>query len=68
MKNMFLQNFAMLLNKPATAHVKIRGHLTVFLPTDGNTCFDGTELSTLVGKDPDEDLLCGSRTLNGGEP
>ena len=41
MKNMFLLNFAMLLNKPATAHVKIRGHLTVFLPTDGNTCFDG---------------------------
>ena len=31
----------MMLNKPATAHEKIRVHLTVFLPGDGITCFDG---------------------------
>ena len=30
-----------MLNKPATAREKIQVHLTVFLPTDGITCFDG---------------------------
>jgi len=32
----------MMLNKPATAREKIQIHLTVFIPTDGITCFDGT--------------------------
>jgi len=32
-----------MLNKPATAREKIRVHLTVFIPADGITCFDGTE-------------------------
>jgi len=32
----------MMLNKQATAREKIRVHMTVFLPTDGITCFDGT--------------------------
>ena len=31
-----------MLNKPATAREKIRVHLTVFIPADGITCFDGT--------------------------
>ena len=30
-----------MLNKPATAREKIRVHLTVFIPADGITCFDG---------------------------
>ena len=35
----------MKLNKPATAREKIRVHLTVFIPADGITCFDGTLLN-----------------------
>ena len=41
-KNLFWTNFAMMHNKPATARENIRVHMTVFLPTDGITCFDGT--------------------------